>query len=243
MKPKDILPPIMAIAALLLQVDLQAQSIDFYVSPQGSDQNTGTAAQPLQTMAGARDIIRGLAQRGSTPITVNFADGIYPVEEMIVFWAEDSGSVAAPITYRAMAGAKPVFSGSKTLPHWTRLTDEAMLHRLTPQVRDKIWVADLRAAGITDLGDPTELGKRPDLICNDELQTLARWPNEAFTHSGMAKGEGLFEYADSRMNRWVEEEDIRLHGYWRGSWLDEDHKVARLDTVDRLVYIQPPYRR
>ena len=41
----------------------------------------------------------------------------------------------------------------------------------------------------TDLGDPTEIGKRPELICNGELQTLARWPNEGFLESGYRERE------------------------------------------------------
>jgi len=52
-----------------------------------------------------------------------------------------------------------------------------------------------------------------------------------------------FEYPDDHINKWADEEDIRLHGYWFWNRLDEYHRVERLDTVARIVYIQPPYHR
>ncbi|MDR3194164.1 MAG: hypothetical protein LBT76_02590, partial [Tannerella sp.] len=71
MARKDIFKSILVITALFLQFHLQAQqSIDLYVSPEGNDQNAGTPAQPLKTMAGARDVVRGRSERGTVPVNV-----------------------------------------------------------------------------------------------------------------------------------------------------------------------------
>lgn len=54
---------------------------------------------------------------------------------------------------------------------FSKLKDETMLARLRPQVRDKIYVADLKALGITEYGS---VGKnQPMLLINNAPQTLA----------------------------------------------------------------------
>ena len=89
------------------------------------------------------------------------------------------------------------------------LDNAEKLKLLSPEVKGKIYVTNLNSAGISDFGDPTEIGKRPELFCNGQVQTLARWPNEGFTKAGLATGktelpptyikthgtkEGVFEY-------------------------------------------------
>ena len=206
------------------------EGVLLYVSPEGNDANSGAVDEPLQTMEGARKAV--YVQRTAHPgkkVTVYFKEGVYPLEQTVRLSADDSGSEKAPVVYSAMKGEMPIFTGGKSLTQWTRPKETPELDRLEPHVRDKIYVCDLTAAGITRFGDPTDAGQRPELICNGQLQTLARWPNKGFVHAGKAKGatelpktyinvhgtkEGVFEYIDNRMDRWAQEEDIRLGGYW-----------------------------
>ena len=120
----------------------------------------------------------------------------------------------------------------------------------------KVYVTDLTAAGISDFGDPTKAGERPDLYCNKQLQTLARWPDRGFTKAGKTLGktvlpptyinvhgtkEGIFEYTDKRQNRWAKESDIRVSGYWYWDWAEEYQKVERIDTTSGTILIREPY--
>jgi hypothetical protein len=234
-----------------------SDSVKLYVSPDGDDSHAGTKSNPLQTLEGARNAVR--AERKTHPdktVTVYFKGGVYPLERAVKLTVEDSGSERAPIIYKAMNGETPVFSGSKTLVQWTKPDDAQMLDRLSPSVRDKVYVSELPAAGITDFGDPTDVGKRPELVCNGQFQTLARWPDAGFVHAGVAKGasilpetyinvhgtkEGTFEYLDAYQDRWVQEEDMRLNGYWYWDWKDEFQKVAVWDAVQRTVRVCEPY--
>jgi len=228
--------------------------IQLYVSPAGNDSDAGTLDKPLQTFEGARKAVR-MAPQGKK-VTVNFRDGIYPLNQTVKLTAEDSGSERAPIAYRAMKGETPIFTGGKALTLWTKAKDLPELDRLTPSVRDKIYVTDLAAAGITNFGDPTDAGKRPELICNGQLQTLARWPNQGFVRAGKVKGEtvlprtyiavhgtkeGVFEYIDAYQDRWAQEEDVRLGGYWYWDWSDQFQRAKRWDAAARTVYIGEPY--
>ena len=129
---------------------------DLHVSPQGDDTAPGTQAQPLATLEGARDRVRQL-KTGETPLTVWFAEGTYWFAAPVVFSAEDSGTEAAPVTYRAVPGAEVRFSGGQPVGGWRPVTDEGVLGRLPAEARAHVLVADLRAQGIEDYG---RLGRR-----------------------------------------------------------------------------------
>ena len=231
--------------------------IEFYISPKGKDTNPGTQKAPFRSLEKARDAIR-LAKNNTRekPVSVYIYGGYYYMEKPVVFTSEDSGSGNGPIIYTSVAGEEPVFTGSKRLNKWKLLKDKQKLNVLDPSVYGKVYVTDLKAAGISNFGDPTKAGARPDLYCNRQLQTLARWPNGKFTKAGLALGktalpstyigvngtkEGIFNYTDKRQNRWAKESDIRVSGYWYWDWAEEYQKVDRIDTASRTIFISEPY--
>lgn len=234
-----------------------SEGVTLYVSPGGDDCHAGTRSNPLQTLEGAQKAVRTAraAHPGKT-VTVYFKGGIYPLKQTVRLTSGDSGSEQVPIVYKAMEGEIPVFSGGKVLLQWSKPDDAQMLERLSPSVRDKVYVSDLPAAGITDFGDPIDIGRRPELVCNGQVQTLARWPDTGFIRAGLTKGatvlsetyisthgtkEGRFEYIDAYQDRWAQEEDVRLGGYWYWEWKDEYQKVDSWDAGQRIVRIREPY--
>ena len=237
----------------------EEDTLKIYVSPDGNDKNPGTQISPLKTLEKARDILRVKRKElKEQPVVVYIGEGYYNLNSPVIFTSEDSGSENAPVLYTSGNGKKPVFTGSTALKKWKVLKDKAKLNLLDPAVRNKIYVTDLKRSGITDYGDPTEPGSRPELYCNSSLQTLARWPDDAFTKAGVSRGktelpptytgergtlEGAFEYTDKRLNRWALENDIRTVGYWYWDWSEEYHKVERIDTLSRTVFIQEPFHR
>lgn len=234
-----------------------SQYVSLYVSPAGDDTNVGTKGQPLKSLEGARKAVRvALKEKSGTTVTVYLSGGLYSVTQPVMFDAEDSGSESSPVTYKAMKGETPVFSGSKTIDQWELVNADSLYDRLNASTRGKVFIADLPKNDILDFGDPSDAGKRPVLICNGELQVLARWPNEGFVASGKAVGktvtppnymgthgtrEGVFEYIDSYQDRWAEETDIRLGGYWFWDWSEECHRVEKWDKASRTVHLKEPY--
>ena len=110
-----------------------ASGLTLHVSPSGKDCFSGALATPasdgtdgpLASMAGARNAIRKLRDAAGglkQPVTVEFADGVYPIGETIVFEPRDSGTEACPITYAAAPGAEPVFTGGRAITGWQPLT-------------------------------------------------------------------------------------------------------------------------
>ena len=110
-----------------------ALSATLYVSPDGYDGWSGRLARPngagtdgpLGSLAGARDAIRKLKAAGPLKgrVQVLVAGGTYRMTEPLLLTPRDSGTAASPITYRAAAGARPVFSGGKTIGRFTRGDD------------------------------------------------------------------------------------------------------------------------
>ena len=257
MHKKDIL---FCILSVMLLVSC-SNDIRLYVSPDGNDTATGTLEQPLQTLEGAQKAVRAIhVAHPDKKVTVYFKGGVYPLEHALILTAEDSGREQAPVIYRAMDGETPIFTGGKALTRWAVPADTQELERLTPTVRDKVYVSDLTTAGITDFGDPINTGQRPDLVCYGQLQTLTRWPGNGFIRAGKVKGDTIrikegsldycavyqdvtFEYLDTYQDRWAQETDICLGGYWYWDWLNAYQKVTYWDAKTRTVRIGEPFQR
>ena len=248
--------------------------INFYVSTEGNDTWSGRlpardatagSAGPFATLERARDAIRALKQAGSLPTggaSVCLRAGDYALESTFALGLEDSGSAAAPITYCAYEGEKVRLLGGRAIPHFTPVSDPAILSRLDEAVRPHVVEADLRALGIADFGQLRSRGfDRPitpahlELFFNDAAMTVARWPNEGFetiagwpaeAHKDDEHGHdigalsGGFFYAGDRPRRWKSCEDVWLHGYWAWDWANSYEQVASIDLEQRLIKTVPP---
>ena len=87
-----------------------------WVAPDGRDTNPGTEAQPLASLSGARDAVRGLRKaRPDRDITVFLHGGTYPLAAPVEFSAADSGRAGGWVTYAACPGERPVLSGARAI--------------------------------------------------------------------------------------------------------------------------------
>lgn len=155
--------------------------MNLYVAPEGNDQWSGRLARPnadrtdgpLASLQGARDAVRRLKAEGplQEPVRVLVAGGTYALTEPLVFSPEDSGTAECPISYEAAPGARPVFSGGRTITGF--------------QVReDGLWVAHLPAV---------QAGKWifEQLWVNGRRATRARSPNRFYFYMQGQVKQGL----------------------------------------------------
>ncbi|MBN1353032.1 right-handed parallel beta-helix repeat-containing protein [candidate division KSB1 bacterium] len=233
-----------------------SQDYRIFVSPLGDDSGDGSKKNPFLTLKKARDTIRALREQGlEKPVTVYVRGGTYPACPLVLS-REDSGSQNAPVIYKAFKDEIPVFTGGQELKNWQLLEDEAKLAKLDPAVNGKIYVTNLQATGISDFGDPIAYGNRPELFCNGQRQTLARWPDSGFVFSGPARGktelpsvhgrgrrtqEGALEYLEKHQNRWANEKDGCLAGYWYWDWSEGYQKIDKVDPATKTLYLKEPY--
>jgi len=254
---------LLAVLCWLAVVRGSAQTVKFYVAPNGNDNWSGRLPAPnakrtdgpFATLYKARDAIRQLKQAGKFPkggVIVEVQGGVYELPQPLELTAEDSGTPDAPITYRARTGETVRLLGGKRITNWRKVTDPFVLSRLDESVREKVWQADLKALGITDFGSPA--GGGLELFFNDEPMTLARYPNEGFMrivdvveydghqiHGIKGSKVGRFYYEGDRPKRWIGEKDVWLHGYWFWDWSDQRHRLKSIDPEKRILEVEPPY--
>ncbi|MDH7568402.1 MAG: right-handed parallel beta-helix repeat-containing protein [Armatimonadota bacterium] len=240
------------LAAAMMPAALSAApaGTTLYVSPTGRDDAAGTQRAPLKTLAGARDRVRQLKGRG--PVTVLFAAGTYRFDAPVTFGAEDSGRADAPIIYRAAPGARVRFTGGQPVSNWRRVTDAEVLRRLAPEAREAVRVADLRAAGVKELGALTARGfsvgspiAEPELFYNDEPMTLARWPNTGFRGVTARPSPQRVAVDTERVGHWTQEKDPWVFAYWHHDWAEIYEPIVAIDAPNRILVrsekVKPPY--
>ena len=166
---------------------------EFFVSPNGSDNNLGTKDSPFFSLEKARDSVRAYKNSQGLPaggIVIWLRKGTYSLNKIFRLTEKDSGEDGKPIAYRAYKNEDVHLIGgielkskwfspvSSTNPVWSRLDSDA---------RNYIKVIDLAAHGITDFGTLEENRYAsivpPELFQGDKDLTLARWPDKNVTTS------------------------------------------------------------
>ena len=112
----------------------QAKETAFYISLSGSDDNPGTNEKPFATLERARNAIREIKKAGSLPdggITVYIRGGIYTISKTFKLTAEDSGTISAPILWRANPNEDVRFFGGKVITGFEPIKDPAVIKRKT----------------------------------------------------------------------------------------------------------------
>lgn len=238
--------------------------VELYVANTGQDSATGRAEHPagnvgpFATLERARDEIRTLKAAGlpSGGVTVWVQAGIYELAKPIEFDERDAGSVGSPIIWRGSAGVVRL-AASRAVLGLTPVTDKLLLARLSPIARGKVLQADLTSLGITDfgrMGGGFSLDGLPGLevFADDVPLHPSRYPNMGFMtiadvlggttlEIGDLKGskEGILRLADGRVDRWADEHDAYLHGYWSWDWADQRQRIVSINPDHGITLEQP----
>ncbi len=243
-------------------------AVTLFVATNGDDANPGTREQPFATLDRARNEIRKLKQSGPLPkggIAVEVAGGCYKVSKTFTLAAEDSGTEEAPIVYQAGEGDMPTFTGGLRLRDFKPVRDTAILKRLPEESRGKVMQVDLAAHGLENIkplilgGFSSGRGFRTyptmELFFDGRALPLARWPNDGFVHitdvqldghkihGRTGTKTGRFTYSGDRPNRWKDDKDAMLYGYWFFGWADSYEPVESIDTKRREITLKRPYHK
>ncbi len=231
-----------------------------YVSLSGNDANAGTKDKPFATIQRAQQEIcrikneRGMPKGG---ITVYIRAGRYFVGEGIIFGQEDSGIEGCPVVYRGYPGEEVRLIGGKQVTNFSLVSEPDIIKLLPEEARGKIWVADLKAAGIEDYGQLFNRGhsggalqpSAMELFYNSQPMHLARWPKDGWARTSLIEPEGdtkinnrpvhkgRFRYDFDRAARWKEEKDIWAVGYFLWEWDRIHTKVTSIDVENKIVHL------
>jgi len=243
-----------------------------YVVPGDGCSGNGTRSSPFTSLIQARDYIRELKRTKGLPeggVEVILKEGEYNIKDTIIFTEEDRGTLQSPIIYRAENDGYTVFSGGIRLQEFKKVESESGSERLRTDVKDKVYVVDLKKNGIKQL-PPLDLAgfgslkvrtedrsyrnfntyPCPELFFNKIPMTLSRFPNEGFLKVVGVQGEKE-EQSDRMKNirlklegcpltEWAKEANILLYGYWYYDWADSYESVISVDTENREVLLASP---
>lgn len=200
---------------------------DFYVTPNGSDANPGTQAQPLATLERARDAIRALKQAGplKEPVTVWLGGGTYTLASEVKFGPEDSGTADCPITYTAVGPDPVVLDGGRRITGWKK-HDARLWVTTVPDVTSGQW-------------------RFRQLYINGQQRVRARTPNDGYLRvAGCPEGTPKtvhfhkdcrtfqFKPGDIRAD-WTNLSDVEVIVYH--FWTDSHLPIKSVDTKSNLV--------
>ena len=235
--------------ALCLLMTAATAEVALHVSAVGADTAPGTAEAPLASLERARDLLRDMREKDPASLaggaTVWIHGGTCERSAPFELEARDSGTAQGMTVFRAAPGETPVLLGGRVLPAeaFQTITDESVLKQIDPAAREAVRCADLRALGITDLGEIPDSFTIPpvvpELFLDGKRMTLARWPNgdawdtvASVIDSGPApwrdhasQDTGTFEYAGDRPARWAAAPAVWLYGYWCFDWASETIRV------------------
>ncbi len=108
----------------------------FYVAKGGDDQNPGTQARPLATLARAQQLVRVIDRKRAAKISVFVREGTYYLDKTLLFEPADSGTADCPVTYSAYPGEDVTLSGGYRLEcNWVPYKDGIMMCRLAADKR------------------------------------------------------------------------------------------------------------
>lgn len=210
-----------------------------YVAPDGNDAWSGklpkaNAAKtdgPLATFAAAQRKVRQALAASQQPVTVLFAGGTYQLAEPIGFNPADSGTAQAPVTYAAMPGQKPVFSGGSPIGGWKKGEGSLWICDI-PEVKAGSWYFH-------------------QLFINGQRRTRARTPNDDYLHmagtlvplSGDRSKDGPetklgFRFKPGDIQQWDELEDANVIVYH--AWTSSRHWIKEVNTQDNTVHFKAP---
>ncbi|HOW63735.1 MAG TPA: right-handed parallel beta-helix repeat-containing protein [Candidatus Paceibacterota bacterium] len=244
-----------------------------FVSDDASSGGDGSQRKPYRTLIQARDAIRAARKTGTLKsgeaVTVRIGTGVYPMDKPFELTPEDSGTAGAPVVYRADKTGETILQGGITLEpaSFQKLTDNEVLTRLDPSVRDQVLVCDLstKLPGALQAFAKAYHGvpAAPWLYVDHQPMTLARWPNSDATgtlwasfskviDTGLPKPDaqepalrklrpGSFVFEDPRPARWNLDEGVWLLGYWTHDWSDEVIRVASYDKLKKVITLAAPH--
>ncbi len=122
---------------------------EFWVSPDGSDFNSGSKTNPLATINRAQHQIRELRRSSrhasDEPMKIILRGGVYPLAVPLHLDSEDSGTKTNPTIIIAAPDEYPVLSGGVEIDGWKKLPMK--LSDLPDRARGNVWVADAPTVG------------------------------------------------------------------------------------------------
>lgn len=257
---------LIVVACVGLAAYAEPAEVVFHVdAARGAALADGSSERPFADVFAARDAVRRqLKEHPGTAVDV-VLHGDLRMDRTLELGPEDSGTAAAPVTWRSAANARGRFFGGRRIDPalFGPVTDPARRARLRPEVRDRVRVASLETVVDGPLPAFEEVydaaPRMPVMYFGHSLATLARWPNKSEGYatfppqkavSGVPTKEekangaqmkpGAFPCLAPRAGTWDYEEGVWADGYWTWDWSTEVIRAKGYDPATKMLSLAHP---
>lgn len=218
-----------------------------HVSPQGNDRNAGTVSRPLRTLQAA--LAKARKVNPAYEVEILLHEGSYELDATVVVDRNRT-------TIRAYGNDAVSVSGGRHIApaHLKLVSNPDLAQRLQPQVRNRVREIDfgqlhlpLEGMHAVGFGRPS-IASWTEPFASGCTMRPARWPNDSTQLIGRIveagtekKGEehtplAVFGYDCQRPSAWKDTRDMWIAGYFAHGYADDMISVARIDTLQKLVY-------
>ena len=206
---------VVAVLAAVFCEGVAADGLSIHVSPLGDDTHTGMRGSPVRTLAAARKLVK--THIGKRPVEIVLEDGIHYLVETLILTPEDSGTVDAPVVYRARNEGKAVLSGGTLLDLEWQPAPEA-------------------GKGVFKSTPPPGLGI-DQLFVNGERQRMARYPNfNPDTPTAAYQGFAADAFSKERAARWADPAGAYIHAMHRSRWGGYHYRITGKDADGEVTF-------
>ena len=120
---------------------MPGDTVDLFLSPDGSDRAKGTLDDPFQTLARARDEVRRLVAEAPRSVVVHLRKGVYTLTETLVLGPQESAPEGCTVTWRGYQDETATLSAGVPIVDWSPLDHE--LPGLPNAAAGRVWTAKL----------------------------------------------------------------------------------------------------
>ena len=227
---------------------------EWYVSPTGKSNATGTIENPFATLEQARNALRQTKKENPDFLLhtniIFLRQGIYALSESFELDEKDSGNEKHPIVYCAYPGEKVFITGAiRIAPERVKpISDPAISDRIIKlPARARIREIDLKNLNIPDtirwrlagFGRPyVESGI--ELFINGKPYSLAAFPNndkiqihpEDVIDPGIKEDKaypGKIRFPSDRIKHWPKQSDAMVFGCFTYAWASDQLRIGSID--------------
>ncbi|MDF7824767.1 right-handed parallel beta-helix repeat-containing protein [Pontiellaceae bacterium B12227] len=184
----------------------------------------------IATLPAARDAVRALRAAGEVgDVDVVIQNGVYTLDETLIFGLEDSAPAGAVTRYRAADGASPLISGGRVISGWKKSELKG----------GDIWMAKV----------PWAHGDAFFHCLYDGSKLLQRARSENFAvsvdaarrkYAGALKNRIEFSFAGEGLKSWKNLEDLEMYGRPTRAWLVNYLGIDSVDVKSRTAKLSVP---
>lgn len=230
---------------LLFFTSLAAKENRLFVSPTGSDQYSGSQTQPFASLQKALNVVQANRANGDQSFaTIHLEGGTYPINKTL--------SLDESLSNIAIQGHPndPVFfTGGTSIPL------KFIEKKSGDDAPENYYTVKLKKAGITNYGSLRNVGfARPygnawgEIFVNKIPMHLSRWPNQKMIPMGKVLEQGsiprnddftnrggVIKYENSRIDKWANEKDPWMSGYFMWGYADDMVKIANINSKENTI--------